>query len=76
MRHLSRQQTWRLTHPKRYRAHQIVAAAKRSGALTRQPCEVCGEHTVDAHHDDYDRPLDVRWLCRKHHRQLHAGGGA
>lgn len=42
------------------------------GELTRQPCEVCGEVTVDAHHDDYSQPLKVRWLCRYHHRQHHA----
>lgn len=24
-----------------------------------------------AHHEDYARPLDVRWLCFKHHRETH-----
>lgn len=43
----------------------------RNGLLTRNPCEVCGELKVDAHHDDYMRPLDVRWLCRKHHNEHH-----
>jgi hypothetical protein len=41
------------------------------GKLVRQPCEVCGETRVDAHHDDYSKPFDVRWLCRLHHRQHH-----
>ena len=35
-------------------------------------CEICGNPKVDAHHDDYSRPRDVRWLCRAHHRQHHA----
>lgn len=48
-----------------------VAKAIRTGKLVPQPCEVCGATKVDAHHDDYSRPLDVRWLCRGHHRRLH-----
>lgn len=45
----------------------------RSKRWTRQPCEICGTTaTIDAHHDDYSRPLDVRWLCRQHHKQRHA----
>ncbi|WP_218650451.1 hypothetical protein [Brevundimonas sp. P7753] len=34
-------------------------------------CEVCSATRVDAHHDDYSRPLDVRWLCRAHHMEVH-----
>jgi len=46
--------------------------AIRTGLLTRQPCEKCGAAEVEAHHEDYAKPLDVRWLCRTHHRQHHA----
>ena len=45
--------------------------AVRRGHLTRQPCEVCGAADTEAHHDDYSRPLDVRWLCRPHHLAHH-----
>jgi hypothetical protein len=41
------------------------------GNLQKQPCEVCGSTNVQAHHDDYARPLDVRWLCVKHHNEHH-----
>jgi ribosomal protein S27AE len=41
--------------------------------LTRQPCEECGAKNAMAHHDDYTKPLQVRWLCRKHHRLFHIG---
>ena len=36
----------------------------------RQPCEVCGAQ-ADAHHEDYYKPLEVKWLCPLHHRRLH-----
>jgi hypothetical protein len=49
-----------------------VNRALRQGILVRQPCEVCGAIKVDAHHDDYDQPLAVRWLCRTHHHLHHA----
>lgn len=39
--------------------------------LERQPCEVCGNPDVVAHHDDYTKPLEVRWLCRSHHAKFH-----
>ncbi|WP_143324344.1 hypothetical protein [Caulobacter sp. FWC2] len=45
--------------------------AIRSGHLVRQACEVCGASDVEAHHDDYSRPLSVRWLCTTHHREHH-----
>lgn len=47
-------------------ARRDVAHAVKSGKLRRQPCEVCGER-AEAHHPDYAKPLDVRWLCRRHH---------
>ena len=49
----------------------ITSNAIRAGRLVRQPCEVCGALKVEAHHDDYNKPLDVRWLCRKHHLEHH-----
>lgn len=72
---MTRQQVWRRTNPQRYLAHLYVEAAKRMGVLSRQPCEVCGAAKTDGHHDDYSRPGEVRWLCRKHHRLHHARGG-
>ena len=56
------------------RASGLVRKAIRNGVLVRQPCEVCGSEPSDAHHDDYEKPLDVRWLCRLHHRWVSAYG--
>lgn len=72
IRELSRQQEWRKRNPKPYLAHLAVQNAIRHGVLERQLCEVCGDPKSEAHHHDYDRPYDVTWLCRKHHKALHA----
>ena len=61
---------FRLEYPEKYAAHVAVGNAIKYGALVRLPCEVCGDK-AEAHHDDYEKPLDVRWLCRKHHMELH-----
>lgn len=58
-------------NPARTSAHLAVKSAIRSGALVRQPCEVCGDLSVEAHHDDYRQPLAVRWLCPAHHTEHH-----
>lgn len=49
-----------------------VNNAVKNGLLIKQPCEVCGSTgLVHGHHDDYSKPLDVRWLCPKHHAEWH-----
>jgi ribosomal protein S27AE len=60
-------------YPEKVLAREKAHYAITQGKLKRMPCEVCGELKVHAHHDDYSMPLNVRWLCRKHHRELHGG---
>lgn len=60
---------------KRHEARWAVRHAVAAGRLVRIPCEVCGEPKSQGHHDDYDKPLDVRWLCRQHHDEHHARVG-
>lgn len=52
-------------------ARSAVIHAIRDGRLRRGPCEVCGCVEVQGHHDDYSKPLEVRWLCVKHHFEAH-----
>lgn len=63
--------SYRSAFPERYRAHNAVNNAVRDGRLRKQPCAVCGEARVEAHHYDYSRPLDVEWLCKIHHAAVH-----
>lgn len=58
-------------YPDKRAAHKATGNAIRDGRIIRQPCEQCGSKQVQAHHDDYSRPLDVRWLCVTHHNEHH-----
>ena len=58
---------WEKKHPDRRAAHREVFKAKRNGTLVAQPCKECGDTNVQAHHEDYSKPLEVIWLCRIHH---------
>lgn len=62
---------WAVTQ-KKYRTRNLTNKALKEGKLKRGPCEVCGEQRVEAHHVDYDKPFEIRWLCRMHHTKLHA----
>lgn len=56
---------------KRNKAYLVVAKARQEELLPRKPCAVCGEPKSQAHHDDYDKPLDITWLCMACHHQWH-----
>ena len=68
----ARQAAWRERNQLKVWAHKALASAVNRGLIEPQPCEVCGALHAEAHHDDHHRPLEVRWLCRKHHKALHA----
>lgn len=57
--------------PEKWAARNAISNAVRDGRVTRMPCEVCGDEKSEAHHPDYSKPLDVQWLCFKHHRKIH-----
>jgi len=62
---------WRQKNAIKRAAHLLVQYAVRKGDLLKLPCELCGKKKVEAHHDDYTKPLDVRWLCKQHHAEHH-----
>lgn len=66
------QAKWAEQNKVKRQAHYKVGNAIRDGKLTVQPCERCGYGVgVHAHHEDYSKPLDVNWLCKKCHGQRH-----
>lgn len=65
---------YQMRAPERRAAHIAVGNAIRDGVLKPWPiCAIpeCLCETVEAHHSDYSRPLDVVWLCNDHHREAH-----
>ena len=62
-------------YPGKHKAHGIVRRAIRAGNLHPEPCQECGAKETHAHHDDYGKPLNVRWLCPAHHKQWHKENG-
>jgi len=65
---------WAARHPHAGAARQAVHRAARDGRLVKpDACEQCGWSglRLNAHHDDYTRPLSVRWLCCSCHRLHH-----
>lgn len=69
----------RLSNPKQAAAKAKVGWAIKVGKLALQPCERCGRkpeqingrRIIEAHHPDYSKPLEIIWLCKKHHSDVH-----
>lgn len=57
----------RIMHPEIHRAHNTAQYHLKD----KQPCEVCGSLDTQRHHDDYSKPLEVRWVCPLHHKGIH-----
>jgi len=51
------------------KAHSLVSRHIRIGKIIKEKC-YCGKKGY-AHHDDYEKPLIVLWLCRSHHAKRH-----
>lgn len=73
--HRKAHKKWVEKNPIKRASHIIVGNAIRDGKLIKQPCEVCSCDIVHAHHDDYAKPLEVRWLCDEHHNEWHRING-
>lgn len=61
--------------PEKELARNMVRSAIRKGDIIRKACERCGSLPSHAHHDDYSRPLEVRFLCRPCHVAYHVSVG-
>lgn len=62
---------WRHEDKRRSACHSAVARALKSGKLIRLSCSRCNEVKSLAHHENYDEPLNVVWLCQPCHKERH-----
>jgi hypothetical protein len=63
-----------LSPEQRLRANcrSYVNQYKRRGRIKPKPCEKCGsEEHIEMHHEDYSKPLEINWLCRSCHLEMH-----
>jgi len=52
-------------------ANKQSDAAIRTGKIKRLPCEICGKTDAQGHHEDYAKPMDLKFLCARHHADRH-----
>lgn len=76
--HNSYMRKWRKTHKptslqrKKSNARAYARVYMLRGKLQKgHSCEDCGWPQVEMHHEDYDKPLEVTWLCRACHEIRH-----
>ena len=65
---------WGQKHPEQVRSRNAVRHALESGEIKKQPCERLSElcyGRMEAHHESYDKPLEVNWFCQYHHGERH-----
>lgn len=75
--HNKNMRNWRKTHPltevqrKKDRVRSLAGVYLRKGKIKKEKCNVCNSVNSEMHHPDYSRPLEIVWLCRIHHLNLH-----
>jgi hypothetical protein len=58
---------WRERNKNKLYAQRMVFTAVRNKSIKKSHCVICNDINVEAHHPNYNEPLVVMWLCKKHH---------
>lgn len=65
---------YRIIHSDRAKATSLLRYSVGKGYIIKpKECSKCYKEwkIIDGHHEDYNKPLEVIWLCRPCHLQLH-----
>ena len=60
---------YRLMHPEREKAHNKLRGSKLKRSIFCEECELPAK--TEGHHPDYNKPLEVKWLCKTCHTEAH-----
>lgn len=66
----------RKLYPEKIRCRDKVYKAIKSGKIIRGNCEGCGKPKAQAHHKDYSKPFEIKWLCPACHTKEHLYGNS
>lgn len=64
---------WNEGNRKKYLAEKKLRNSVARGTIIKpDKCSICGfEGRIEGHHEDYSKPLEVKWLCYNCHRKIH-----
>ena len=67
-----KEKRWRDKNIQAKKAHSKLRLAFERGETTKpSKCSVCNKKKkVEGHHDDYNKPLEVKWVCAACHKTL------
>jgi hypothetical protein len=66
---------WKGRNPEKWKIYKMIYRERKAGRLVPpRECEICGESKpVEAHHEDYSKPLEINWFCHVCHLKYHHG---
>jgi len=61
---------YNLEEQKKHKCRRKTQTLIKNGKIEIDLCSKCKE-IAEIHHNDYDNPYDITWLCQEHHKELH-----
>ena len=67
------QKKYKNKNTEKTKAHSVISNALSNGKIQKpEYCSICKKKgKINAHHDDYSKPLKIIWLCIQCHVNIH-----